>query len=306
MNSYSTFNKQKPSTLAMAILYNQELMNCDDLQITDLILDMDGVLWRGDTPMPGLVDFFDTIAQAQVGYVLATNNAAKTAAMVVEQLAGYGVKIPRELILNSAEATARYLRHNYPEKKSAYVVGEDGLVLAMTDQEFEVLNGDSFIGSKSRADVVVVGFTRHVCYPQLASAAHLINNGALFIGTNPDVSIPTEFGPLPGAGALLAYLEAATGRRPLVIGKPNLPMFQEALRLLGNKPKTTVVVGDRLSTDIAGGRAAGMKTVLLLSGITREKEVNSSSIQPACVMNDINELAEFIRSHKGPDPLESS
>ena len=102
---------------------------------------------------------------------------------------------------------------------------------------------------------------------------------------------------LPGAGALLAFLEAATGRRPQVIGKPNLPMFQEALRLLGNKPKTTVVVGDRLATDIAGGRASGLKTVLLLSGITKEEEVNSSSIQPTCVMNDIDELARFILSH---------
>ncbi len=269
-------------------------MTCTDLKITDLILDMDGVLWRGETPMPGLVDFIDTLNQMGVGYVLATNNATKTAEMYVDRLAGFGVEIPKELILNSAEATARYLRHNFPKGETAYIVGEDGLFQAMTDQGFHILNGDSFVGSDARAEFVVVGFTRYVCYPQLASAAHLINNGAQFIGTNPDVSIPTEHGPLPGAGSLLAYLEAATGQTPLVVGKPNLPLFQEALRLLGNNPQTTAIVGDRLATDIAGGHAAGLKTILLLSGITRDKDVQSSSIQPDCIMNDINELADFL------------
>jgi 4-nitrophenyl phosphatase len=255
---------------------------------------MDGVLWRGETPMPGLVDFIDTLNQMGVGYVLATNNATKTAEMYVDRLAGFGVEIPKELILNSAEATARYLRHNFPKGETAYIVGEEGLLQAMTDQGFHILNGDSFVSGDARAEFVVVGFTRYVCYPQLASAAHLINNGAQFIGTNPDVSIPTEHGPLPGAGSLLAYLEAATGQTPLVIGKPNLPLFQEALRILGNNPQTTAIVGDRLATDIAGGLAAGLKTILLLSGITREKDVQSSSIQPDCIMNDINELADFL------------
>ena len=269
-------------------------MTCVDLKITDLILDMDGVLWHGETPMPGLVDFIDTLNRMGVGYVLATNNATQTAEMFVDRLAGFGVEIPKKLILNSAEATARYLRYNYPKVETAYIVGEDGLFRAMTDQRFHILNGDSFVGSDARAEFVVVGFSRYVCYPQLASAAYLINNGAQFIGTNPDVSIPTEHGPLPGAGSLLAYLEAATGKIPLVIGKPNPPLFQEALRLLGNNPQTTAIVGDRLATDIAGGHAAGLKTILLLSGITGEKDVQSSSIQPDCIMNDINELAEFL------------
>ena len=269
-------------------------MNCNNLKITNLILDMDGVLWRGNTPMSGLVEFFDTIRNADLGFVLATNNATKTAEMYVKRIAAFGVEISKELILNSAEATAGYLRQKYPEKETAYVVGEEGLSQAMSDLEFSVIEGNSFVGIEMRADVVVVGFTRHVCYPQLASAAHLINSGALFIGTNPDVSIPTEFGPLPGAGALLSYLEAATGCHPQVIGKPNPPMFQEAVRLLGNQPETTVVVGDRLATDIAGGRAAGLKTILVLSGISKEEDLSSSPIQPDCVMNDITELADFI------------
>ncbi|GMQ77532.1 MAG: HAD-IIA family hydrolase [Anaerolineae bacterium] len=287
-------SKHYALTLALTILYNPSLMTCIDLKITDLILDMDGVLWRGETPMPGLVDFFDTLNQLGVDYVLATNNATKTAEMYANRLAGFGVEISKELILNSAEATARYLRHNFPKGETAYIIGEKGLFQAMTDQGFHILNGESFVGSDARAEFVVVGFTRYVCYPQLASAAYLINNGAQFIGTNPDVSIPTEHGPLPGAGSLLAYLEAATGQTPLVIGKPNLPLFQEALHLLGNNPQTTAIVGDRLATDIAGGHAAGLKTILLLSGITREKDVQSSSIHPDCIMNDINELAAFL------------
>lgn len=271
-------------------------MNCQNLKITDLILDMDGVLWRGDTPMPGLIEFFEALVENKIGYILATNNATKTAEMYVERLAGFGLDIPIELILNSAEATARYLRHKFPDSRTAYVVGEEGLVQAMSERKFEIVSGEGFIGPDAAADNVVVGFTRYVCYPQLASAALLINRGSRFIGTNPDVSIPTEFGPLPGAGSLLAYLEAATGVQPQVIGKPNLPMFQEALRRLGSSPETTAMVGDRIATDIVGGNAAGLKTILLLSGIAKKKDLETAPVQPDCVLDGISELTKSINS----------
>lgn len=271
-------------------------MKCEDLTIKALILDMDGVLWRGDTPMPGLQEFFGFLVEARLGYVLATNNATKTAEMYEEKISGFGVQIPAEFILNSAEATARYLRNHYPDSHSAYVVGEEGLHKAMRDQDFDIINGDGFIGKSAKADVVVVGFTRYVTYPQLASATHLINGGAQFIGTNPDVTIPTEFGPLPGAGSLLAYLKTATGQDPIVIGKPNLPLFEEALKVLNSTPHTTAMVGDRLATDIAGGQSAGLKTILLLSGITRREDLIDSPVQPDCVLDDLSALKEFLSS----------
>ena len=255
---------------------------------------MDGVLWRGDTPMPGLREFFGFLEQAQIGYVLATNNATKTAEMYEEKISGFGVKIPAKYILNSAEATARYLRHNYPDSHLAYIVGEAGLQNAMRDQNFTIINSDGFIGNSVEADVVVVGFSRHFTYPQLASAAHLINGGAKFIGTNPDVTIPTEYGSLPGAGSLLAYIKTATGQDPIVIGKPNLPLFEEALHVLKSTPETTAMVGDRLNTDIAGGQSAGLKTILLLSGITKREDLIDSPVQPDCVLEDLSALKIFL------------
>ena len=266
----------------------------NDLKISNLILDMDGVLWRGNTPMPGLAAFFDYLNQNGFGYVLATNNATKTAEMYVEHLANFGVSIPSNLILNSAEATARYLKSHFPEKRTAYIVGEKGLHDAMTSQGFELVIHEDFVGDSLTVDFVVVGFTRYVCYPQLASAAHLINKGASFIGTNPDVSIPTEFGPLPGAGALLAHIEAATGKKPTVIGKPNRPLFDSALEVLNASPDNTAMVGDRLATDIAGARNAGLKTILMLSGITKEEDLEASSIQPDYVMANLSDLRHLL------------
>lgn len=269
-------------------------MSCDSMNIENLILDMDGVLWRGNTPMPGLVDLFNFLDSSRIGYVLATNNATKTARMYVDRLASFGIAIPANLILNSAEATARYLRHHYPESQSAYIVGERGLVAAMADQGFEVLQEEGFVDDSVEADFVVVGFTRDVCYPQLASAAHLINKGSLFIGTNPDVSIPTEYGPLPGAGSLLAYINAATGKDPVVIGKPNLPLFEEALGILNASPQTTAMVGDRLATDIAGAQSAGLNTILMLTGITKREDLLDSTVQPDCTLENLYELIDLL------------
>ena len=271
-------------------------MKRDIEKIENLILDMDGVLWRGSSPMPGLTDLFDFLDRNKIGYVLATNNATKTAEMYKEHLAGFGVKIPARFILNSAEATARYLRHHFPQGRRAFIVGEKGLLAAMSSQGFEVFSGEDFISNPSQVDFVVVGFTRETCYPQLANAAHLINKGASFIGTNPDVSIPTEFGPLPGAGALLAFLSAATGKEPIVIGKPNLPLFREALEILDASPQTTAMVGDRMATDIAGAQSAGLRTILMLSGITKREDLDEAAGQPDFVLENLAQLVELLDS----------
>lgn len=270
-------------------------MVTDDLLFQNLIIDMDGVLWRGETPVPGLLDFFAVLRAQGLAFVLATNNATKTAAQYERRLAGYGVEIPARQILNSAEASALFLRHKLIPGAAVYVVGEEGLRMAMEEQGLKVLAADGFIGPESRADAVVVGFTRYVCYPQLASAAHLINHGADFIGTNPDVTIPTEMGPLPGAGSLLAFIKAATGVEPVIVGKPNRTLFDEALRRLNSQPQATAMVGDRLTTDIAGGSAAGLKTILLLSGVTDQAELEASSIQPDLVFEDLRALTTYLQ-----------
>lgn len=265
----------------------------DDLH--NLILDMDGVLWRGETPMPGLTGFFETLDELGFDYVLATNNATKVAAQYTEKLARFGVEIAPEKILTSAEATAAHLAGEYPAGTTAYVVGEDGLRRAMRDREFSLLDKEGFVGADARATLVVVGFNRHVCYAQLASAAHLILNGARFVGTNSDPSFPSEVGPLPGAGALLRFIETGTGVDPLVIGKPARAIFDEALRRLDGRPDNTAMVGDRLETDIKGAQSAGLYTILLLSGVTSREKVENHQVQPDLTCENIEALGARLR-----------
>jgi 4-nitrophenyl phosphatase len=269
-------------------------MNQEGMPIRNLILDMDGVLWRGETAVTGLVDFFDTIRQLGLGFVLATNNATKTAAQYEQKLAGMGVSVPPEQILTSAEATAAYLSHHYSDGTKVYVVGESGLHQAMANRGFSILPADGFVGAEARAALVVVGFNRQACYEHLASAAYLINLGARFIGTNPDVTVPSEYGLLPGAGSLLAYLETATGVKPEIVGKPNRRIFDQALERLAGTADDTVMVGDRLTTDIAGAQAAGLRTILLLSGVSKMEDIAEQGIRPDWVFPDLNALAEAL------------
>lgn len=269
------------------------------LKIENLIVDMDGVLWRGQTPMPGIKRFFEVLRRLDLGFVLATNNATKVASQYQEKLGGFGVDVPEECILTSAEATAGHLQGRYPAGTAAYVVGEDGLRSAMRSHGFDLLSADGFVAQDAHADLVVVGFTRHACYEQLASAAHLINRGARFFGTNPDETFPSEIGPLPGAGSLQAFIRAATGQAPTIIGKPERPIFAEAVARLGNRPQVTAMVGDRLETDIAGAKRAGLHTILLLSGITQRGDLSDCDIHPDLVFDDIQALTDYLLEESG-------
>ncbi|MCB8920049.1 MAG: HAD-IIA family hydrolase [Ardenticatenaceae bacterium] len=259
--------------------------------IKNLILDMDGVLWRGETPMPGLVDFFATMRRLNIGFALATNNATKTAVMYTEKLARFGVDVGPQHIITSAEATAAYLREEYDVGTAVYVVGDAGLHEAMRAQGFDIVTPEEAKGGRETA-VVVAGFSRNATYEILAMGAHLIVRGARFVGTNPDPSYPSEIGPLPGAGAILAFIETGTGIQPTIVGKPGPIMFQQAMRRLGSTPQNTAMVGDRLSTDIAGGNAAGLNTILVLSGITTRAEAENGDIHPDFIFANITELAE--------------
>lgn len=264
--------------------------------IKNLILDMDGVLWRGETPMPGLAEFFATLRRKNINFVLATNNATKTAVMYTEKLARFGVHIPPEQILTSAETTAVYLSERYEGGTAVYVIGEQGLHDALTAKGFQIVTPEQ-AQNGTTAPLVVVGFNRHVTYSELAMGSLLVHKGAAFIGTNPDPSFPSELGPLPGAGSLLAVIETATGVKPLIMGKPQPIIFQAAVKRLGGALADTAMVGDRLTTDIAGGQAAGLATILLLSGVTGREQVQNSPIQPDYVFADITDLASHLDDH---------
>lgn len=270
--------------------------------IKNLIIDMDGVLWHGQTPMPGLPEFFATLRRLGFNFVLATNNAANTPAQYVEKLGHFGVPVVPAQILTSAEATGSYLSKKYAPGTAVFIIGQEGLHQAMTSRGFHPITVDDVMGGATAA-FVVVGFTRYVTYSDFAAGSLLVHKGADFIGTNPDVTFPSEWGPLPGAGSLQALITAATGVKATTIGKPGPAIFTEAMERLGGTTTDTAVVGDRLNTDIAGGKAAGLHTILLLSGISRRADISANGIQPDYVFEDITELREYLEEGKGLDDL---
>ena len=278
--------------------YN-ELMKSDYkvASIKNLIIDMDGVLWRGQTPMPGLPEFFASLHRLYLNFVLATNNAASTPEQYVEKLDRFGVAVEPAQILTSAEATGSYLSKQYPPGTAVFIIGEDGLRQAMTSRGFRPVTVDEVL-SGATAALVVVGFTRQVTYPDFAAGSLLVHKGANFVGTNPDVTFPSEWGPLPGAGALQALITAATGVKATTIGKPGPAIFREAMARLGGTAADTAVVGDRLNTDIAGGQAAGLVTILLLSGISKRADVSTNGVQPDYIFEDITELREYLENER--------
>lgn len=251
--------------------------------VRHLIVDMDGVLWRGDEPLPGLVRFFAFLRNRGLGFILATNNSSKTPDQYVAKLARFGVEVPVERILTSSQVAAAYLASLAQPGTPVYVIGEDGVRQALEERGFVLTEED--------ARYVVVGWDRQLTWNKLATAALLIHKGAGFIGTNPDPNYPAERGPVPGNGAQLAALQAATGVAPIVVGKPHPPMYEEAMRRMGALSENTAVLGDRIDTDIAGGARLGLTTILVLSGSASEADLASAPVKPNIVCADIQELA---------------
>jgi len=200
-----------------------------------------------------------------------------------------GVEIPNESILTSALATAGYLTKSLPSGAEILVIGEDGLSHALTQAGFAIVE------RADDAQAVVVGMDRAVTYDKLAEATLAIRAGAMFVGTNPDRTFPTERGLVPGNGSLLAAIEAATDQAPVVVGKPQLLYFDLALERLGSLPESTLMLGDRLDTDIQGGHDAGLKTCLVLTGVSDRAAVDVSPIKPTWVYPDLMALTAALK-----------
>lgn len=251
-----------------------------------VISDMDGVLWRGDTPLPGLAQFFGTLWTRRLPFVLATNNSSRTQADYVRKLAGMGVNgVPESAIVTSGTATAAYLKAHYPPGTRVHIFGGAGLG--------EVIAAAGFTLADTDARVVVAGFKPDMVYNDLKIASRLIMAGADFIGTNPDATFPLADGLTPGAGSLIAALQIAAGRAPLIIGKPHPPMFEAALAVLQAAPAETLMIGDRLNTDIAGAAACGLRTALVLTGISTAAEANGS-VRPDAVFDGLPALTDAL------------
>ncbi len=263
--------------------------------IRALIIDMDGVLWHGDQPQIGLSKFFKTLRELALPFVLATNNAGMTAGQYVEKLAKMGVSVNLNEILTSGMATALYLsKHYHPEHTRAFVIGGIGARQPLLDLGF-TLTGLYETGPGQRAHLVVCGLDRDLSWDKIATATLNIRAGAYFIGTNGDTSLPTELGITHGNGAILAAIQAATGVAPTIIGKPEPIIYQQAMDLLGIDMDYTVAIGDRLDTDILGAVRTGIRSLMVLSGISRLEELKHVNYAPTWVMPDIRAVTRMLR-----------
>ena len=263
-----------------------------------LIIDMDGVLWHGDQAQAGLVEFFETIRLLNLPFVLATNNASMTAEQYVDKLAKMGVSVSAKEILTSGMATALYLsQHYHPEQTRAFVIGGIGATQPLLDLGF-TLTGLYETNQDHRAHLVVCGLDKEISWDKLATAVLNIRAGAYFIGTNGDVTLPTELGVTQGNGAILAAIKAATGVTPTIIGKPEPIIYQQAMALLGVDMDFTVAIGDRLDTDILGAVRTGIRSLMVLSGISREEDLKHVDYAPTWILPDIQAISARLRANQ--------
>ncbi len=250
-----------------------------------LITDMDGVLWRGKQPLPGLAEFFQFLRARSVRFICATNNSSSTPEQIADRFHAFGTDVTPDEIVTSSVATADYLQTILPTGSKVYVIGMDGVRQAITRAGFVI--------AEDEAAAVVVGIDWNLTYNQLKRATQLIRGGAKFIGTNSDATFPSPDGIIPGAGSLLAAIETATSVKPIVMGKPDVVLYEMALQRLGASIEETVALGDRLETDILGAVRLHMKSILVLSGVTTLEELAASDYQPDWVFEDIEALRKY-------------
>ncbi len=274
-DDYQTANLQSPS-------FNLHPPTSNS--INSLIIDLDGVLYRGDEAIVGAREFMALLQREGVPFLLLTNNSTRTPGQYVTKLGKMGIVIEESDVLTSAQATALYLERIARPEARVYAIGEEGLRAALREK---------YTIAEERADFVVVGMDTGLTYEKLRVATLLIRSGARFIATNPDKTLPTEEGLAPGNGASLAALEAATGVAPFVVGKPEPAIFDLALARMGVGKEGTAVIGDRLETDILGGQRAGLSTILVLSGATSRQELENSTIKPDLVFENVRQLYEI-------------
>ena len=261
------------------------------LNIKSIILDMDGVLWAENNPIGDLPRIFQTISKKTLSVALATNNSTRTPIEYIERLKQFGVNsLESWQIITSSLALATDLAQIFPDRGDVFVIGENGLKAALLDVGFNVVEDDQAGG----AVAIAVGFDRKISFNKLRRASLLIRKGLPFYGTNPDKTFPTPEGLILGTGSLLAALSTATDVNPIIMGKPSPYMITLARQRLESLPNETLVVGDRLETDIAGGQADGCHTALVLSGVTSLAMAEKWHPSPDYIVKDLATLLEII------------
>ncbi len=249
-----------------------------------LVIDADGVLWHGKQDLPGVPAFFDFLRAHNIAFIIATNNSARPASEIVNRLAQMNVPISDKQVITSAEATARYLPRLVPAGARVYLVGGEGIADELTRAGFQLVERD--------AQAVVVGIDWQVTYEKLKRATLEIRKGAKFLGTNADKTFPTEEGLVPGAGSLIAAIHTASDVAPIIVGKPERAMYDMALEKIGATHDTAAMLGDRLDTDIEGAQRAGIKGILVLTGVVKREHLVGASVVPDLVVENLDTLRE--------------
>jgi 4-nitrophenyl phosphatase len=249
-----------------------------------VIIDLDGVLWRGHTILEGVPEFFAFLRTNSLPFLLVTNNSTATPKSVVDRMEDAGVQIDLAEVLTSSQATAAYLQHRFPSGTAIYAIGEDALKDALSATGFRLHD------SADGVQAVVMGFDREISWAKMTEASIAIQSGALFVATNPDLSFPIERGQAPGAGAFIKAVQFVTNVEPIIIGKPESPLFDLARERLGLTAEQILAIGDRMETDIIGAQRAGIATGMLLTGVTSSDQANASEIKPDWIFDDLPSL----------------
>jgi len=250
--------------------------------IKSLIIDMDGVLWRSDAPIGDLAAIFSRIRARGLKFVFATNNSTRTSDQYVTRLREFGVEAEPWQVITSSQAAAQ----KFPPGAKVFMIGEDGLRIPLEEKGFEVLSTED----APRAQAVVMGLDREVSFQKAVEAALLVRSGIPFYATNPDKTFPTPRGLIPGAGAWYSVVATATGVEPIVAGKPFPFLMELSMEKLGTTNEETLVIGDRIDTDIAGGQAVGCPTALVLTGVSTREQAEKWHPKINLVVDDLEML----------------
>lgn len=253
----------------------------DRNKITAWLTDMDGVLVHEGHVLPGAAELISKWQNENTPFLVLTNNSIYTPRDLSARLRAGGLNVPEDRIWTSALATASFL-HSQNPSGSAYVIGETGLTQALHDV--------GYTQTDKNPDYVVLGETRNFNFENLTKAVRLINGGARFIATNPDPTGPSAEGVLPATGSVAALLTKATGKDPYIVGKPNPMMFRSAMRKIGAHSESTGMIGDRMDTDVVAGIEAGLHTVLVLTGIADQKEIEKYPFRPTEILDSVQDL----------------
>jgi 4-nitrophenyl phosphatase len=259
-------------------------------RIRCFLLDMDGTFNLGDRLIDGSMRFIETLERQGKSYIFLTNNSSRNRRMYAEKIARLGLRIPEDMVFTSGEATALFLKPEHA-KSRIFLAGTPALEEEFRSHGFTLVEEDP--------ELVVLGFDTTLTYNKLWKLCDLVRAGLPYIATHPDFNCPTETGYMPDTGAMIAFIKASTGREPdVVVGKPNRIIVDALAGKLGLELEDIAMVGDRLYTDIALGKSAGILTCLVLSGEATESDLVDSPFQPSYIFKDLGILADWLREHE--------